>query len=68
MTLRLDLLATDSTLFALCDETLSNIFWFEQGMYRDRKLNSMQHSVATLRKLCTRYQIYKDKNPTLVPC
>ncbi|KAL9304818.1 putative ribosome biogenesis protein Nop16 [Arabidopsis thaliana] len=37
-----------------------------EGMYRDRKLNSMQHSVATLRKLCTRYQIYKDKNPILV--
>ncbi|KAL1216578.1 hypothetical protein V5N11_030213 [Cardamine amara subsp. amara] len=38
-----------------------------EAMYRDRKLNSIQHSIATLRKLCTRYQIYKDKNPMLVP-
>jgi len=55
--------------FLLCVMILflsSNIYSFEQGMYRDRKLNSMQHSVATLRKLCTRYQIYKDKNPILV--
>ncbi|CAF2105035.1 unnamed protein product, partial [Brassica napus] len=38
------------------------------SMYRDRKLNSMQPSVATLQKLCTRYLMYKDKNPVLVPC
>ncbi|KAL0648975.1 hypothetical protein Bca4012_091665 [Brassica carinata] len=38
------------------------------SMYRDRKLNSMKPSVATLQKLCTRYLMYKDKNPVLVPC
>ncbi|KAJ4878771.1 hypothetical protein Rs2_35825 [Raphanus sativus] len=39
-----------------------------ESMYRDRKLDSMQHSVATPRKPCTRYLVYKDKNPVLVPC
>ncbi|CAH2039078.1 unnamed protein product [Thlaspi arvense] len=48
---------------------LGQVSWIHlRSMFRDRKLNSMQHSVATLRKLCTRYQIYKDKNPILVPC
>ncbi|KFK42640.1 hypothetical protein AALP_AA1G021500 [Arabis alpina] len=38
-----------------------------EGMCRDRKLNSMQHSFGTLLKLCTRYEIYKGTNPILVP-
>ncbi|CAN1292733.1 hypothetical protein LINPERPRIM_LOCUS21713 [Linum perenne] len=38
-----------------------------QKMFMDTKLNRMQHSVATLEKLCKRYQIYKDTNPMLVP-
>lgn len=37
-----------------------------QSMFMDTKLNKMQHSVATLEKLCKRYQMYKDKNPLLV--
>jgi nucleolar protein 16 len=32
----------------------------------DIKLNPMQHSVATLEKLCMSYYIYKDKNPLIV--
>lgn len=35
-------------------------------MFMDIKLNKMQHSVATLEKLCKRYHMYKDKNPLLV--
>ncbi|KAF9622080.1 hypothetical protein IFM89_029364 [Coptis chinensis] len=31
-------------------------------MFMDTKLNSMQHSVAVLEKLCKRYHTYKDKN------
>ncbi|KAL8207738.1 hypothetical protein R6Q57_007150 [Mikania cordata] len=38
-----------------------------QSMFMDTKLNKLQHSVATLEKLCKRYQMYKDKNPMLVP-
>ncbi|CAN1199153.1 hypothetical protein LINPERHAP2_LOCUS44743 [Linum perenne] len=38
-----------------------------QKMFMDTKLNRMQHSVATLEKLCKRYQMYKDTNPMLVP-
>ena len=37
-----------------------------EAMTRDIKLNSMQHSVATLQKLCMSYYIYKDKNPLIV--
>ncbi|XP_060178705.1 uncharacterized protein LOC132608920 [Lycium barbarum] len=37
-----------------------------QSMFMDTKLNKMQHSVATLEKLCKRYHMYKDKNPLLV--
>ncbi|XP_015086190.1 nucleolar protein 16 [Solanum pennellii] len=37
-----------------------------QSMFMDIKLNKMQHSVATLEKLCKRYDMYKDKNPLLV--
>ncbi|KAA8543104.1 hypothetical protein F0562_021401 [Nyssa sinensis] len=37
-----------------------------QSMFMDTKLNKMQHSVATLEKLCKRYRIYKDKNPLIV--
>lgn len=36
-----------------------------EAMFRDMKLNAMQHSVATLEKLCKRYHMYKDKNPLL---
>ncbi|PHT38657.1 hypothetical protein CQW23_22230 [Capsicum baccatum] len=39
-----------------------------QSMFMDTKLNKMQHSVATLEKLCKRYHMYKDKNPLLVGC
>ncbi|KAK9071779.1 hypothetical protein SSX86_008208 [Deinandra increscens subsp. villosa] len=38
-----------------------------QSMFMDTKLNKLQHSVATLEKLCKRYHMYKDKNPMLVP-
>ncbi|KAG6431859.1 hypothetical protein SASPL_103427 [Salvia splendens] len=37
-----------------------------QSMFMDIKLNKMQHSVATIEKLCKRYHMYKDKNPLLV--
>ncbi|KAH6766393.1 nucleolar-like protein [Perilla frutescens var. hirtella] len=37
-----------------------------ESMFMDTKLNKMQHSVATLEKLCKRYHTYKDKNPLLV--
>nr|XP_043622138.1 uncharacterized protein LOC122593756 [Erigeron canadensis] len=36
-------------------------------MFMDIKLNKLQHSIATLEKLCKRYKMYKDKNPMLVP-
>ncbi|KAI3783167.1 hypothetical protein L2E82_13231 [Cichorium intybus] len=38
-----------------------------QSMFMDTKLNKLQHSVATLEKLCKRYHMCKDKNPMLVP-
>lgn len=38
-----------------------------QRMFMDTKLNSMQHSVATLEKLCKRYHMHKDRNPIIVP-
>ncbi|EPS72724.1 hypothetical protein M569_02027, partial [Genlisea aurea] len=37
-----------------------------QAMFMDIKLNKMQHSVATLEKLCKRFRKFKDKNPLLV--
>ncbi|KZV32354.1 hypothetical protein F511_03637 [Dorcoceras hygrometricum] len=37
-----------------------------QRMFMDTKLNKMQHSVATLKKLCERYHTFKDKNPMIV--
>ncbi|KAG8389481.1 hypothetical protein BUALT_Bualt02G0233900 [Buddleja alternifolia] len=37
-----------------------------QSMFMDTKLNKMQHSIATLEKLCKRYHMFKDKNPLLV--
>ncbi|CAJ2629141.1 hypothetical protein L195_g010315 [Trifolium pratense] len=37
-----------------------------QRMMMDIKLNPMQHSVATLEKLCMSYYIHKDKNPLIV--
>ncbi|KAK3020831.1 hypothetical protein RJ639_045513 [Escallonia herrerae] len=37
-----------------------------QSMFMDTKLNKMQHSLATLEKLCSRYRVYKDKNPLIV--
>ncbi|KAL8143070.1 hypothetical protein V2J09_016102 [Rumex salicifolius] len=33
-----------------------------QSMFRDIKLNTMQHSVAALEKLCQRYHQWKDTN------
>lgn len=38
-----------------------------QRMFMDTKLNAMQHSVATLEKLCKRYHMYKDQNPLILP-
>ncbi|KAK9281884.1 hypothetical protein L1049_004791 [Liquidambar formosana] len=38
-----------------------------QRMFMDTKLNAMQHSVATLEKLCKRYHACKDKNPLIMP-
>ncbi|KAL5065602.1 hypothetical protein RYX36_027339 [Vicia faba] len=37
-----------------------------QRMMMDIKLNPMQHSGATLEKLCMSYYIYKNKNPLIV--
>ncbi|XP_057966538.1 nucleolar protein 16 [Malania oleifera] len=37
-----------------------------QRMFRDTKLNSMQHSVAALEKLCKRYHMHQNKNPLIV--
>ncbi|KAL6500326.1 hypothetical protein OROHE_025692 [Orobanche hederae] len=37
-----------------------------QSMFMDIKLNKMQHSVATLEKLCRRYRMFKDQNPLIV--
>ncbi|KAL8530932.1 hypothetical protein ACS0TY_007814 [Phlomoides rotata] len=37
-----------------------------QSMFMDMKLNKMQHSIATLEKLCKRYHMFKDRNPMLV--
>ncbi|KAL8100966.1 uncharacterized protein LOC141682533 isoform X1 [Apium graveolens] len=37
-----------------------------QSMFRDTKLNKMQHSVSTLEKLCSRYVMWKNQNPLLV--
>ncbi|KAI5435927.1 Mcm2-7 hexameric complex component [Lathyrus oleraceus] len=37
-----------------------------QRMMMDIKLNPMQHSVATLEKLCMSYYIYKNKNPLII--
>ncbi|KAK9756972.1 hypothetical protein RND81_01G133100 [Saponaria officinalis] len=36
-----------------------------ESMFRDTKLNAMQHSVATLKSLCHRYHHCKDKNPLI---
>ncbi|KAL9247166.1 hypothetical protein vseg_020628 [Gypsophila vaccaria] len=36
-----------------------------ERMFRDTKLNAMQHSVATLKNLCHRYNHCKDKNPLI---
>ncbi|XP_068310151.1 nucleolar protein 16-like [Pyrus communis] len=36
-----------------------------QRMFMDTKLNAMQHSVATLEKLCKRYRVHKDRNPLI---
>ncbi|XVF72614.1 hypothetical protein PTKIN_Ptkin12aG0134800 [Pterospermum kingtungense] len=38
-----------------------------QAMFMDTKLNKMQHSVATLEKLCKRYNMFGDKNPLILP-
>lgn len=57
--------------------TLGDIyqFWFSvsllikllalQSMFRDTKLNKMQHSVATLKNLCKRYHTCQGKNPLI---
>ncbi|GMH20439.1 hypothetical protein Nepgr_022280 [Nepenthes gracilis] len=37
-----------------------------ESMFRDRKLNAMQHSIGTLRNLCRRYQQWEDKNPLIL--
>ncbi|CAK9175318.1 unnamed protein product [Ilex paraguariensis] len=37
-----------------------------QGMFMDTKLNKMQHSVATLEKLCKRYHMNKGRNPLIL--
>lgn len=50
------------SLFILPD--VFHFFW--QSMFMDAKLNKMQHSIATLEKLCKRYHMHKDKNPLIV--
>ncbi|KAK9146945.1 hypothetical protein Sjap_006848 [Stephania japonica] len=37
-----------------------------QKMFRDTKLNSMQHPVGMLQKLCERFHLHKDKNPLIL--
>lgn len=37
-----------------------------ESMFRDIKLNAMQHSIATLKNLCQRYHQWKDKNPLIL--
>ncbi|KAJ4824312.1 hypothetical protein Tsubulata_029373 [Turnera subulata] len=37
-----------------------------QAMFMDTKLNAMQHSVATLEKLCQRFHMHKDNNPLIL--
>ncbi|GAB2213533.1 hypothetical protein Droror1_Dr00017841 [Drosera rotundifolia] len=37
-----------------------------ESMFLDIKLNTMQHSLAALQKLCLRYHIWKDKNPLIL--
>ncbi|KAI4329765.1 hypothetical protein MLD38_028113 [Melastoma candidum] len=37
-----------------------------QRMFMDTKLNSLQHSVATLEKLCKRFHMNRDKNLLIV--
>ncbi|XP_042939390.1 uncharacterized protein LOC122274415 [Carya illinoinensis] len=37
-----------------------------ERMFMDTKLNSTQHSVASLEKLCKRYHMHKDRNPIMV--
>ncbi|KAE9593813.1 hypothetical protein Lal_00036482 [Lupinus albus] len=37
-----------------------------ESMFFDIKLNRMQHSIATLQKLCMRYQMYRNKNPLIL--
>lgn len=51
-------------LYNVCDGCLIP-FSFSQRMFMDTKLNAMQHSVATLEKLCNRYHMHKDKNPLI---
>ncbi|EYU46677.1 hypothetical protein ABFS82_04G020000 [Erythranthe guttata] len=36
------------------------------SMFMDTKLNKMQHSIATLEKLCKRYHTHKNKNLLIV--
>ncbi|XWS36177.1 hypothetical protein CRYUN_Cryun20dG0062800 [Craigia yunnanensis] len=38
-----------------------------QAMFMDAKLNKMQHSIATLEKLCNRYHKFGDKHPLILP-
>lgn len=47
--------------------SLLNSFAFWQRMFMDTKLNTMQHSVSTLEKLCKRYHLCKDRNPLILP-
>lgn len=44
----------------------SHVLIVLQSMFMDTKLNSMQHSVGTLEKLCKRYHLHKDKNPLIL--
>ncbi|XP_061365553.1 nucleolar protein 16 [Gastrolobium bilobum] len=37
-----------------------------QSMFMDIKLNPMQHSLATLEKLCKRYHMHSNKNPLIL--
>ncbi|KAL2945387.1 Nucleolar protein 16 [Bienertia sinuspersici] len=37
-----------------------------ERMFRDTKLNKMQHSIATLKNMCQRYHQWKDTNPLIL--
>ncbi|CAK7356048.1 unnamed protein product [Dovyalis caffra] len=53
-------------LYNVCGGSMIHLDFIRlQGMFMDIKLNAMQHSVATLEKLCKRYHMHNEKNPLI---